>query len=212
MAKSKKTPAPKKDKELQPRFGNSEILANTLIDFDALAPSLNIQQRIFCLEYIRNGFNGLQAAIAAGYSPNGAGTRANNLLQVPEIQKLIASLKNEISHRVGISAIDIAREYKRIGFSDVRQIFDEQGNLIRIKDIGPDSASSIQSIEIYEEFAGNGEDRKMIGYTKKIKFHNKIDALDKLAKMIGADVQKKDNPSTPQNTPFVIEVVHKTKD
>lgn len=216
MAKSNTTPRKthkNKTKELLPTYGSSEILANTVFDFDHHAPMLNDRQRIFCLEYVRNGFNGQQAVIAAGFSPNGAGTKANQLMNTPEIKKVIELIKKDISYRIGVSAVDIAREYQRIGFSDVRKIFDEQGNLIQIHDIGPDSASSIQSIEIYEEFAGSGEDRKSIGFTKKIKFHNKIDALDKLAKMLGVDVEKrdKDNDLKP-NLPFVIEVVHKNKD
>jgi len=44
---------------------------------------------------------------------------------------------------------------------------------------------------VFEEFQGVGAERQYIGTTKKIKFYDKVNALDKLAKMIGADGNKK---------------------
>jgi hypothetical protein len=40
--------------------------------------------------------------------------------------------------------------------------------------------SSVASVEVFEEFQGPGEDRQLIGYTKKVKLWDKNAAIDKL--------------------------------
>lgn len=52
--------------------------------------SLNKRQKAFCDEYIANGFNATQAAIAAGYSKKTAGNIGFENLEKPEIKKYIA--------------------------------------------------------------------------------------------------------------------------
>ena len=47
------------------------------------------KQKLFCLEYLKNGFNGTQAAIKAGYSKKTAGGMAIENLQKPIIKEFI---------------------------------------------------------------------------------------------------------------------------
>lgn len=155
--------------------------------FEEVGVELTERQKLFCMEYIRCGFNGAQAAINAGYSEKGSATQASNLLIHPNVQTLINELKKDVGMQIGVSAYEIAREYARIGFSDIRKIFDDNGNLIQIKDIPVDSAANISAVEVFEEFQGKGEQREFIGNTKKVKFYDKVQALDKLAKMLGVD-------------------------
>ena len=51
---------------------------------------LRPQWRKFADEYCRD-FNGTQAAIRAGYSPNGAGVQAHHLLRKPNIRAHISA-------------------------------------------------------------------------------------------------------------------------
>lgn len=55
---------------------------------EALTP----QQRAFCEQYVANGRNGTQAAIAAGYGAKSAHVRASKLLAMPKIQEFLAEL------------------------------------------------------------------------------------------------------------------------
>lgn len=148
---------------------------------------LSARQKLFCMEYVRNKFNGTQAALAAGYSAKNAKVSAVQILSVIDVQRYVEALKKDIAFAIGVSAVDIAKEYAKIGFSDIRKVFDENGNLIQVKDIPDESVANIASIEVFEEYQGRGDDRKFIGNTKKVKFYDKVAALDKLAKMIGAD-------------------------
>jgi phage terminase small subunit len=53
------------------------------------------------------------------------------------------------------------------------------------KDIPVDIRKAISSIEIVEEYDGTGKNRKLIGYTKKIRFWDKNRALENLGKHFG---------------------------
>jgi phage terminase small subunit len=53
------------------------------------------------------------------------------------------------------------------------------------------TAASVASFEVQELFAGSGEERKLIGYTKKVKLWDKNAALDKLMRHLEA--YKRDN-------------------
>ena len=58
--------------------------------------SLNLKQIRFADEYIRNGGNGTQAAIFAGYSPKTAAQQASRLLKDANVSEYIAERQEEI--------------------------------------------------------------------------------------------------------------------
>ena len=178
------------------------------------------RERLFCMHYVRNGFNGSQAAISAGYSPRTSRHIAAQVLTRLNVLRYIEALREDISFNIGVSAIDIAREYKRIGMADVRKVFDKDGNIINVQDIDDETAPAISSLEIFEEFAQTAKGPVYIGKTKKLKMHDKINALDKLAKMLGVDgvtkvaatdTQGRDKPDAAQ-APMTDEQVDKILD
>ena len=82
---------------------------------------LNPRQQSFVREY-QIDLNGTQAAIRAGYSPNGADVQAVRLLGDARIQALIAGQREKRADRLEITADRIMQEYARIAFADVTDI------------------------------------------------------------------------------------------
>lgn len=148
---------------------------------------MEFRHKLFCMYYVRNNFHGTQAAIDAGYSEHTATSQASRLLARANICEYIEALKNDVAAALGISAVDIAREYKHVGFLDIRKLFGEDGRLKKITDLDYSTAAALASLDVLELFAGAGEDRGPIGNVTKIRTHSKLEALDKLAKMIGKD-------------------------
>lgn len=173
-----------KSNTAEPFIRNEEVKK---FNFNGETFNLPDRAKLFCMEYVRNRFNATEAAKLAGYSEKTCYQQGYRLLTNVEVQKYVEALKKDIAFAIGIDAIAIAKEYAKIGFSDVRQIFDKDGNLIQIKDIPDDAAMNIASVEVFEEYQGRGETREYIGQTKKVKFYDKVNALDKLAKMTGVD-------------------------
>lgn len=158
--------------------------------FDDVNGELTERQQLFCMEYIRCKFNATQAALKAGYEQRSAPQQAIRLLNNDNIQKYITELKKDLAKVVGISAYDIAQQYASIGFSDIRNIFDTNGALIDIKKLPHEAAINIASIEVIESENSRGP-KRVTGKVKRVKVYNKIDALEKLSKMLGFDgVQK----------------------
>lgn len=142
---------------------------------------LTPQQEVFCNEYTKDR-NGTQAAIRAGYKLENAKDQAGRLLSKAYIKKRITELCGVVTTRIQVEAEDILRELARVAFADIRTIFKEDGLVKEPKDWPDDIARCISSIEVTEEFEGYGADRTWIGYTKKIKFWDKVKSLELLGR------------------------------
>lgn len=141
---------------------------------------LTEKEHIFAKRYVQNGFNSTEAMIYAGYSPKTAGAQGSKQLKKVNVNLYVKYLKENLHAQLDISAFDIANELKKIGFSDVRQLFDKNGDLHPIHKLDEIAAASISDIEVEENMLQQTT-------TKKIKRYNKIDALIKLARMCGLD-------------------------
>lgn len=141
---------------------------------------LQPKQELFCKEYLID-FCGKQAAIRAGYSKKTANEQASKMLTNANIQTQIAKLSQKRNDKLDLSAEKIGREYKRIGFFDVRKLYDENGNLTPIHLLDDETAAAVCSVD-YDEIYSNKEN---IGKTTKIKTNSKISALEALSKHIG---------------------------
>ena len=134
--------------------------------------------------------DGTRAATETGYSAKTAAAQASRLLKNAKVQALLARFEAECHQRLEITKDKIERELARIGFMDPRKFFREDGTLLDPKEWGDDEAAALSSIEVLEEFAGRGEDRKLIGLTKKIKFWDKKGALETLGAAFSIGVKK----------------------
>ena len=152
-------------------------------EVDSISVNLTDQQQMFCQKYCCNGFNGTKAAIEVGYNEKTAASQASRLLSNVNILNYINELKADLGKRTGITAERIALEYSKIAFSNVKNIFNEGGELKDIKDISDEDAAAISSIEV--EALTEGRLKTVIGTVTKIKFHNKVQALSDLNTMLG---------------------------
>lgn len=84
----------------------------------------------------------------------------------------------------------LLHELRRVGFMDLRKLFDEDGKLKRPADWPAEVAHAISSVEVDELFEGRGNDRKSIGETKKIKLWDKIKSLELLGKNLTLFTEK----------------------
>lgn len=153
--------------------------------------SLNDRQKLFCHYYITEKFNGTQAAIKAGYAKGSANEQAARLLANDSISTYVDKLKEDLGLRLGISRERVALELAKIGFFDIRKIYNDEGGLMNIKDVDDDSAGAIAGIESFEEFEGYGTQREKTGDVRKVKIWDKRAALADLNKMLGYNEPEK---------------------
>jgi phage terminase small subunit len=142
-------------------------------------PNLNPQQIRFCEEYLVS-FNAYRAAKAAGYSENSA--KKGELLHLPKIEAYLKLKQQERAERLEISHDKILREYAKIAFANMGNYYDERGDvkpMCELSESDKAAMSFIQSANIAEP------DGYVIGRVTKIKLHNKMAALDRIAKHLG---------------------------
>jgi phage terminase small subunit len=142
--------------------------------------SLSLADEAFCAAYVSNGYSPISAALAVfpgSRTRNAGAMRSRRLMERPEIKARIAELHAHEMVRKQMTADRVVTELSWIGKSDPRRLFNDKGGLRDPKDWPDDIAACIASIETEELFAGTGEDREQIGFTKKVKFWSKPEAL-----------------------------------
>ena len=137
---------------------------------------LTHQQQRFCDLYLTH-FNAFKAAIECGYSENTS--RKGALLHVPKIQQYLKERMAERSQRLEITHDMILRELSKIAFSNMGNYYDEYGCLKRMNELTVDEKGVIAYYDIVEIQDGDGY---RVGQQSRIKLHNKMSALDKIAR------------------------------
>jgi phage terminase small subunit len=127
---------------------------------------------IFIKEYLIDK-NATRAAQAAGYSSKTAYSAGHRLLKNVEIAVAIEEGVRRQVNRAELKAADVIFELRNIAFTDLSLAFDEVGKIRHPTNMPEDIRKALQSFETVK--SKNGE-------TVKIKLHDKLRALEMLAK------------------------------
>jgi phage terminase small subunit len=128
----------------------------------------------FAREYCRNGMRGTPAAIAAGYSPKAAPTRAWTLLKNEDVRKEIKRLSAKAFGNSEMGAVETLARISRIARSDIRQLVDDDGRYLRPEEMDDDAAACVAGIEVEVDDDGNT--------IRKVKLRDPMPALAAMAK------------------------------
>jgi phage terminase small subunit len=141
---------------------------------------LGPRQERFVEEYLLD-LNAKQAAIRAGYSPKTAEAQGSRLLSNVKVQRAISARMAARSKRTEVAADRALLEIARLGFSDLRRLFHEDGRLKHPNEWDDDTAASIASVEVVTRSLGDG----VVEYVRQIKLWDKGKALEQLSKHLG---------------------------
>lgn len=141
------------------------------------------QQMKFCNEYMKD-FNGTQAAIRAGYSKKTANEQAPRLLANISVQKYLETLKQKAADKNEELTERIKNELIKLGFSNIQDFIEEDNEIKDLTTIPANHAACVESIKKTVTEFGDGKNQ---GTKTSIQFklHSKLDALEKLARMVG---------------------------
>lgn len=143
--------------------------------------ALTDMQEAFVREYLID-MNASAAAIRAGYSEASADQLGYQALQIPSVRSAIQEQLKQRFERLDLMGSRILLELFRVATADLAQAYDDDGNLLSIKEMPEDFRRAIAGVESEETFEGFGEDRIWTGYARKIKLFDKNRALEMLAK------------------------------
>lgn len=144
----------------------------------------NAKHQRFVEEYLVD-LNATQAAIRAGYSAKTAKVQGSRLLTNAAISEAIRAGREKLAQGTAVTAGRIREGLAKIAFAEVRSAFDKDGKPLPLHAMPPDISLAINSIETDELLDGQGENRRSIGVTRKLKVSDRLRALELLGKDLG---------------------------
>jgi len=151
--------------------------------------ALNPKQAQFVKEYLID-LNATQAAIRAGYSKRTAEQQGSRLLSNAKVKEEVQKAMDKRSERTEITQDMVIDELARIAFLDIRQAFNENGELLEIPDMPEDVARAIGGMDV-SKYTERGEDGGT-ETTKKIKIIDKKGALELLGRNLKMFTDRKE--------------------
>jgi phage terminase small subunit len=149
------------------------------------ARELTPKQARFAIEYLVD-LNATQAAIRAGYAKANADVVGSQLLGKTWVAEEIQRQQAARAARTEVTIDRVVLELARIAFNDARAYFGDRHDLKAIGDLGEDQGAALAGVEVDAIFEGRGDERVLIGYTRKVKFWPKVPALKLLGRHLGA--------------------------
>ena len=144
----------------------------------------NAKQRAFVQEYLIDK-NTIQAYKRAGYSAKTAHAAAYQAMEKPHIKAAIEIGVRKLSERAELTQDMVVAELRKIGFSDIRKLFDGD-DLVPACDLDDDTAGAISSIEVVTRPGSqDGDGKRTVEYLHKIRLGDKRAALVDLGKHLG---------------------------
>lgn len=138
----------------------------------------------FVDEYLVD-LNATQAAIRAGYSAKTAHSQGPRLLDDVGVKELIAEAMAKRSESTKITAERVLQELGRVAFFDPRRLLNADGSPKPINELDDDTAAVLAGMDVQEEYVGVGDERRFVGYTKKVKMADKVAALSLAMRHLG---------------------------
>lgn len=130
-------------------------------------------------------------------SPEAISVEASRLLARPNVSLRIDQLRGPALRKAEITVERTLQEIARLSYFDPRKLYRDDGELKRPDEWDDETAAGVASVEVLEQFDGKGEDRKLSGYTKKLKIWDKNAALEKAMKHLG--LYERDNAQRAEN-------------
>lgn len=150
---------------------------------------LSEREITFCYEFVRLS-NAKDAAINAGYSPNGAAVTAHVMLKKPKIKKFLKELFEAEIGPTKILAQQLIRETKEVALSNIEDIavVTDTGHfhVLPTKEVGRDKLRAVQS---YTETVTEE------GGSLSVKLYDKLKAIELLMKLLKLFDEDTDGPA-----------------
>jgi phage terminase small subunit len=147
----------------------------------ASALPTNERQRRFAEEYLAD-FNAYAAARRAGYSERTAALNMTKMKRHPATAALIASLIETRRQPIRAEADRVIEEYARIAFADIGRLANWSDKRLRLK---PKRRVALEDTAAIASVGPIGKSLRTRGATLHLRLHDKVYALDMLARHLG---------------------------
>ena len=106
------------------------------------------------------------------------------MLENVEVQAEIERRKALRNEKAQIDAQWVLDRLKTLELADVRELFDDDGNLKSLADLPEPLTHVIAGIDVLEKYEGHGKDRRLVGYTKRVRFIDRVRVTELIGKHV----------------------------
>lgn len=168
----------------------------TNFDFDKeytkeeLIELMTDSEKIFADAYVTSGYNASAAArhiVATNPTGNVVyyGLIGHKYRQKPIVQKYIEMVKYDFEYLVKINKARQLAEYSKIAYSNICELYKDWITLNQFDQIPDEIKSVIESIDTKVSYSLNDLKEPIETHYVKIKFYDKIKALERIDKLMG---------------------------
>ena len=111
-------------------------------------------------------------------------SNASTLASRTKVKARLKELRASTVEPAKVTHQMLTEELFKMGFFDVKELFDDDGNLLPIKQMSEAATKTISSVKVTYKVTGKGKDKETHQLTE-IKLNDKGQSLDKLAKHLG---------------------------
>lgn len=152
-------------------------------------PALENQRHEAFAQALAKGSSATDAYVTAGYKPSR--TAASRLSSKVNIQLRVKELLTRAADRAEIDIARTLKELVRVGTSDVRRFFDQNGKLKAVHELDDETAAAVASVEVVTKtIPGDNEEGGHVEYLHKVRLWDKNSALEKIAKHLGMFIDR----------------------
>lgn len=127
---------------------------------------------------------------------------ASRVAADPKVSARIQELMKPVVESVQMSKSEWMRGLEKLSkaifTADTRKLYDPQGSLVDVREIGDAEELLIRGIEVEENFVKVGDKAEHVGYTKKVKLDSRIGtgfkSLIEFGKVMGWYSEEKEDP------------------
>lgn len=156
--------------------------------------ALTPKQKIFADEYLidLNATRAYKVAYPRVKNEETAAAAGARLLRNVKVVEYVQKRMDERAQRTEITQDRVLQELAKLGFFDIRKLFDDSGKPLDITGLDDDTAACIAGLEVMDVYEGTGEDKEFAGYVKKYKLSDKLKALELIGRHLGMFKDKMD--------------------
>ncbi len=169
--------------------GQKDIEEEKEYTLKELKKLLNENNKHFCHEYVRNGWNGTQAykKVYNKDSENVSGANANKLLRISKIKQYIQFIKTDYEMLCGISKTTQIKEYKKLAYATMEVFNTDWFTLKEYSELTKDQLACIESTKTKHITTELGSEIEVV----EVKLRPKIPALARIDKLMGYEMAEK---------------------
>lgn len=136
----------------------------------------------------RDYLTGLSAGLTPMEAADKAGISLSLAYKLNQRDEFKAALEEQRQANAEAHHLQLTRllhELCRVAFVNAADFYDDRMNIKPVSTWTPAMRAAVKEIEVFEEWTGIGDDRVLEGFTKKLKFHDKLKAMDSLRELLG---------------------------